>query len=128
MSIKTFSNSATSKTVNRPGIRRGLRFMHRARGMHTCYFHEALRQMWPSTMSTNSVGRPISKPTHFISSVFLSFICTVIGGWVNSRVLIRRKKSDPNQVLQQVFVNSVLSSQTATKFVIEVTNSECFQC
>ncbi|XP_031630189.1 uncharacterized protein LOC116345171 [Contarinia nasturtii] len=46
----------------------------------------------------------------------------IIGGWVNSRVLIRRKKSDPNP-LQQVFVPPILSAQTPTKFIVEVANS-----
>lgn len=50
------------------------------------------------------------------------FWFTVIGGWVNSRVLIRRKKSD--QVLQQVFVTPILSAQTPIKFIIEVANSK----
>lgn len=48
---------------------------------------------------------------------------TVIGGWVNSRVVIRRKKSA--QDLVQVFVKPILSAQTPTKFIIEVANSEC---
>ncbi|XP_055311129.1 uncharacterized protein LOC129573947 [Sitodiplosis mosellana] len=46
----------------------------------------------------------------------------IIGGWVNSRVLIRRKKSDVNP-LQQVFVPPILSAQTPVKFIIEVANS-----
>lgn len=48
---------------------------------------------------------------------------TVIGGWVNSRVVIRRKKSA--QDLQQVFVKPILSAQMPTKFIIEVANSKC---
>lgn len=43
---------------------------------------------------------------------------------MNSRVVIRRKKSD--QVLTQVFINNVLSAQQPTKFVIEVANSKYF--
>lgn len=46
----------------------------------------------------------------------------VIGGWTNSRVLIRRKKSD--EVLTQVFTFGQMTPNTPTKFVLEVANSK----
>lgn len=61
----------------------------------------------------------------FLFSIILIYFnseIAVIGGWVNSRVLIRRKKSDPN-ALQQVFVPPILTAQTPTKFILEVANS-----
>lgn len=49
-------------------------------------------------------------------------VLSVIGGWVNSRVLIRRKKSD--EVMSQVFVFNTMTPHTPTKFVLEVANSK----
>lgn len=45
---------------------------------------------------------------------------SVIGGWANSKVLIRRKKSD--NVLAEVNVNKVINEEKPTKIVIEVSN------
>lgn len=46
----------------------------------------------------------------------------VIGGWQNSRVLIRRKKSE--ELMTQVFVFHTMTPNTPTKFVIEVAHSK----
>lgn len=56
----------------------------------------------------------------FLFNCFL--FVAVIGGWVNTRVVIRRKKSAED--LQHVFVKPILSAQMPTKFIIEVANSK----
>lgn len=73
-------------------------------------------------MSTNSVSVDRAGSCTKCHSCHSSVLITVIGGWVNSRVVVRRKKSD--QVLQQVFVSPILSAQSPTKFIIEVANSK----
>lgn len=71
-------------------------------------------------MSTSSVS--INGAIRCVHFFLINLIVAVIGGWVNSRVVVRRKKSD--QVLQQVFVKPILSATIPTKFIIEVANSK----
>lgn len=46
----------------------------------------------------------------------------MIGGWGNTRILIRRKKS--NDVLTEMEVVNPINNDRPTKIVIEITNSE----
>lgn len=62
------------------------------------------------------------KHVFILLSIFFFSTFSVIGGWTNSRVLIRRKKSD--EVLSQVFIFNMMTPHTPTKFVLEVSNSK----
>lgn len=46
----------------------------------------------------------------------------VIGGWENSRVLLRKRRSA--ETLVEVFESSVINLNRPTKMVLEVANSE----
>lgn len=61
-------------------------------------------------------------------NVLFSILIAVIGGWGNTRILIRRKYS--GEVLTETFENNIMSDKTPTKFLIEIARSEenAFNC